>query len=221
MAGDVQSERGFADRRPRRQNDQIGFLQAAKQRIEIRVTGRQAAQFTFFAMQFVNALEGVLKHGINRNKRFFHELLRDIHEFALGLVKQIFHILVFAKAQGGDLAGCLNHPAERGLFLGRLGVVRHMRRSRHDVRQLEQIAPSPDLLQIAHFRKAVGEREDVNRFVATEQVNHGLENETVAVAIKIIGRNNICDFDHRVFIEQKAAQKRLLGFYGMRRNFSG
>ena len=221
LARDVEREGGFPDRGARGEDDEIGFLKSREESVEIGESGRDAAEGVIALVELINSFESVFEDGLDRDEVPFDEFLRDSEESLLGFVELFFDILAFVIAHFGDIASGGDKPAERCFSLDEFGVVGDIGRAWDAVDKSGERCGTANSIYLTFFFEAVGDGEHINRFAGFIELDHGLVDHTVDVAVEIVRLENIGYFGDGVFVEHERSQDRLFRLFGMRRHAEG
>ena len=116
----------------------------------------------------------------------------------------------------GDLAGGADQVPEDRLALDDPGVLHGVDGGRRLVRELREIGPAADLLQVLATFERLGDRDEVDRLPPLEELEHRLVDRAVGLAIEVLRLEEFRDLDDRLAIDQDGAQHRLLGFEAVR-----
>ena len=92
VLGDVHGQRGFAHRRPRRDDDHFALMQAGGHFVEIGKAGGNAGQHALVGVIFLDFGDGVVDQFLDRRAGAGDPLLADAQNVALHFVQQRIHL---------------------------------------------------------------------------------------------------------------------------------
>ena len=216
VVGDVRRERGFTHRRPAREDDEVGTLQAAELVVEIGKTRRRARKMA-------GALEGAVRHfdGVRQGRAERLEalavfvLLGERIETALGLFDLSLRRLV-----DGALVGRIDHVladddqrsprreiVDRAAILGGVDDRRGVGGEPAEVLRHGHIRV--DRLDVLEERL---DRDRRRRLAGVDQRRERLVNAPVQRIEEMIGRQKARHAVERLVVDEDCTEQRLLGF---------
>ena len=147
--GDVEGERGFADRGTRGDNDEVGGLKTAQDIVEGFEAGTHTTELVVGAREFLEAFEGlaqkwceVLETGRAR------EALGDVEDFLLRLVEDFLQVAGFVEAEVREMLGSLDELPHHELLHDDFRVVFDVGRRRNGGREFGEVTGAAQALQL-------------------------------------------------------------------------
>ena len=179
VLGDVQRQRRLPHRRPRRKNDQLGWLQPGRFVVESGVAGGQARDAAAFAENFLEALETVLDEILDADQPGLHAVFGKLENRGLGAVED--HVRIVARRQRLLLnrRRRVNQAAQNRLFLHDARVVLDVRHARQAVGKLREIRDAAGRFEFAAAREVLHQRDRVDGLLLFAELHHALENVPV------------------------------------------
>ena len=92
-----------------------------------------------------------------------------------------------------------------------------MDRGRCLVGQAGQIGTAADGFEFVAPLEVLRDRDDIDRFAALEQVEHGGEDPAVGLAVEVLRAKELGDLDHGVAVDEDGTEHGLLGFEALGR----
>ena len=120
-------------------------------------------------------------------------------------------------ADGGDLAGGADQVAQDGLALDDPAVVDGVDRRGRQVDERRQVGRAADLLQRVVAGQDLRDGDDVHRLAPLVQLEDGLVDGAVGLAVEVRRPQEVRHLDDRVAVDQQGAEHRLLGLDRLRR----
>ena len=146
---DVEHEARLPHRRPRRDEHEVGRLEAGGHLVEIDETGRHAGDQALVLLQLLDRREAALHEIAQRDEAGADAIFGDGKDRALGLVEQQVRLLLGFVGLGEDLVGRVDQVAERRLLFDDARVVLDVGRARHAVGQRRDVGRAADLVELA------------------------------------------------------------------------
>ena len=152
VLGDVHGERGLAHRRPRRNDDEVGFLQAAGHLVEIGVVRLESGDARPRCSSASIEPKESLMISCTPMKPRPNALLRKLEDLRFGVVENVFgEVALVGRACDGGGRG-VNQPAQQRLVADNLDVVLNARPVRHAVEQSGNVGHSRRWLRAQRCR---------------------------------------------------------------------
>ena len=152
---DVQHERRLAHRRTRRDDDQVGGLEARRHLVEVREAARHAGDRVAAARASASMRSIVgQSSSLMREKPSDVALLRDLEDLLLGDVEQLGGGLPALERLADDRRRDLDEPAQQRLLADDLRVVLDVRRGRHGVDEEADVVLAAGAVELAAPRRA-------------------------------------------------------------------
>ena len=217
VLGDVEREARLADRRPGGEDDQVALLEPGRERVEVGEPGPDAADLAAVGVEVVEPVVGVVEQRLERAEAGIDPLLADREELRLGAVDRLLDLGRILVADPGDAPGRADQVAQDRLALDDPGVLRDVDRGRRLVRQARQVGATADGLELVLALERLGDRDDVDRLAALEQVQDGGVDPRVRLTVEVGRPQELGDLDDRVAVDQDRTEHRLLGLETLRR----
>ncbi len=213
MLDQVHGEGGLAHRGTAGNDHQIRRLQAGGHVIEITEAGRQARHLALEIEQLIDAVHRAgqqLTHALGATA--LGPRLADLEHQALGLVDQLIGITAL-RAEGalGDLVGRLDELAQRGALANDVGIGLDVAGRGSIARQLGEGRQPADRLELVTTFQQLGQRHHIQRAAAADQLRHCVVDETMLIAIEVVGHQPLGDRIPGAVVQHQAAKHRLLG----------
>ncbi len=214
----VEAVCGFSHARPRRQDDQVARLEAARQPVEVGETGGDAGDLLLPLVELLDGLEGGLDDLADVHEGGLRLLLGDGEDAPLGVVEELAHLAGLLVPLRGDGVRGLDHAARERLLVHDGRVVDEVRgRGDQLVEQVDEVLAADRLVR-AQGSQLVLERDAVDRFAPGRERAHGLEHLAVRVPVEVRGLEQLEDLVERGVVEQHSAQDAPLGVQVLRRD---
>ena len=208
---EVQRERRFPHRRPRRQNHQFGRLQARGQVVEHVVTGGEARD----AMaSLVNPGDAVVAFGddvVQSDEAQAHAIFGQLKDRGLGAVQDRIGVVLGFEGLLLDRARRMDQAAQQRFLLHDARVVLDVGDVRHAVHQLRDVRRAADRFQFAAALQLLGERHEIDRLLRFAERDHLLINAAVMIVEKILRLELLDGGIDGVVVEQDRAEDAALG----------
>jgi hypothetical protein len=187
------------------QDDEIGLLQAAGHLVEIGEAGGDADDGAASLVELVELVD-ILAQGLADGVEIgAADALADVEDELLGFFERGAGVWLVV-GDGGDLARRVNQPAQDGRALDDVPVVVHIGAGRHLVGERADVAHAADIFELAAPLELVRERDEVGRLAGLVELQHGLEDRAVGVAIEVVRPQELRDLHHRLGVNQQAAE---------------
>ncbi len=155
---DVHRQRGFAHRRPGRDDDHLAVLQAVEHVVEFVEPGLQPALAAVF-----DHLEDFVQDFLHRLHRFADFFLRDVENSLLGLVQHEVRLLVRGIGIAQDIVAGGDQLPQHRLFADDPGVVHPMGGGGDGVENLRDVSRAADFLQKLPLDQFLAQDDRVDR----------------------------------------------------------
>ena len=185
VLGDVQHQAGLPHRRPGRDDDQVGRLQAGRHLVEIGEAGGDAGDQLLARVQLLDRVEAGLREVAQRDEAVADLVVGDGEDRVLGLVEDDVGVLLRLVGRREDLVGREDQVPEGGLLLDDPRVVLDVGRARHAVDQRGDVGRTADLVELAGSPELLLQRDQIDRVAALREPDHLLEDAAVRVAEEI------------------------------------
>ena len=213
---DVEHEARLPHRRPRGDDDEVGFLEARRHLVELDEAARDAGDEPALRLQLLDHLVALVDHVADADEPGPQPVLGDLEDRPLGLVEQIVGVLFGVVRAAEDFRRRLDQPAERRLLLDDLCVVLDVARSRHAVGERRDVGRAADLVELVRLDELVFDRDQIDRLAPVGERDHLLENAPVRVAEEIRRVDDFGRLIERLVVDQDRAEHALLGLQVMR-----
>ena len=211
MLRDVEREARLADRWTGGDDDEIAFLEARRQLVEVEEARGDAAQLTAMGVQVVEPVVGRVEQLLELGEADRDAPVRDLEELRLRPVDRLLDLGRVLVADAGDLAGGADEVPEHGFALDDPGVLDRVDGRRGRIRQLRQVGPPADLLEVLAALQGFGNRDQIHRLPALEQLEHRLVDVAVRLAVEVHRLQEFRDLDDRLAVDEDRPEDRLLG----------
>ena len=185
VPGDVHSQRGFADGRPRRQDEQVAALQTAEGAIYIREAGGDGSHAPVHRVQPYGLLQVLVQHFPDGDEITGNVGVAYAEQQILGLLKRLFGVRGVRVPNRGDVSSRLNQPAHRCRSVDYPREVLHVNRCGHCGHEMAQVTRPADLIQPLLERELPGDADLVDGFAPGDRATHTLRSTNDCVR----GRN--------------------------------
>ncbi|KKW19449.1 MAG: hypothetical protein UY63_C0013G0020 [Parcubacteria group bacterium GW2011_GWA2_51_10] len=88
-------------------------------------------------------------------------------------------------------------------------------------RELRQEAPAADVGELLALFQFARDGNNIDRLTLCIKREHGIENSSVFASVERIDRDHVGDLIHRILVEHKSSEERVLHFDILRRNAYG
>src|SRR5215210_6297027 len=217
VLGHVQRERRLPHRGTRRDDDQVAGLEAGGELVELLEAGWDARHVDPGFVEVHDPLEALLQQQLDMREVARDALLGEVEDDLLGAVDEVRGLAGAVLPQARDLGAGADETAERRHFAHDPRVVRRVRRRGNERRQLVDAGPAADLLELAALLERVDERDRVDGLALLVEGEAGAEDGAVALAVEVLGREDLGHGADRARREQHRAQHRLLRLEVLRR----
>src|SRR5450756_1099436 len=219
VLGDGEGQGRLADAGPRREDDEIGFLEAARELVDALETAGDAAH-AVIALQGVEVLEVADQDLFDVLELGHTPLLLDGEDLLLAAVEELVGVAGVLIAELRDLVADADEGAQHALLAHDAGVVGGVGRRRHELGQgVHELAP-PGALEHALALELGAEGDHVDLFALVVQGEDGAVDEPVRVAVEVVGRERLRDGGDGVRVDEHGAEDRLLGLEVVRREMA-
>ena len=212
VLGDVQHEARLAHRRPRRDDDQVAALEAARHRVEIDEAGGDAGDQLLLFEEQLDLGEALLDQVAHRHETGLEPVVGHREDRAFGLVENEVRLLVRAVRVGQDLVRRVDQIPQRRLFLDDPRVVLDVGGPWHAVGQRRHVGGPADFVEIAATRQLFLQGDEVDRLVPLVERHHLVEDPAMRVAVEVARIDDLHGLIERVVVDEDGAKHRTLGF---------
>ena len=202
---------------PGGEDDQVALLEPGRERVEVGEAGPDAADLATVGMQVVEPVVGVVEQRLERAEAGVDPLLADREELRLGAIDGFLDLGRILVADPGDPPGGADQVAQDRLALDDPGVLLDVDRGRRLVRQARQVGAAADGLELVLALERFGDRDDVDRLAALEEVQHGGVDPRVRLPVEVGRPQELGDLDDRVAVDEQGTEHRLLSLETLRR----
>ena len=213
---EVQREARLSDAGPGGDDDQVRLLQPAGQRVQVREAGADAADLALVLVEIVEPVVRRVEKRLQRGEAADDAPLADAEQLLLRAVDGLADVRRIVVADAGDLARGADQVPQHGLALDDVAVVDGVDRGGRLVDEAGQVRRATDLLQRVVALQRLRDRDDVHRLAALIQLEDGLVDAAVRLAVEVLRAEEVRDLDHRVAVDQQGADNRLLCLDGLR-----
>ena len=217
VLGDVEREARLADGRPGGEDDQVALLEPGRERVEVGEPGPDAADLAAVGVEVVEPVVGVVEQRLERAEPGVDALLADREQLGLGAIDGLLDLGRILVADPGDPARRADQVAQDRLALDDPRVLRDVDGGRRLVRQARQVGATADRLELVLALERLGDRDDVDRLAALEQVQHGGIDPPVGLPVEVGRPQELGDLDDRIPVDEDGAEHRLLSLETLRR----
>ena len=222
IARDVQRQRRLAHRRPRRQNNQLGGLQARRFIVEPGVAGGEPGDAPPFAEYFLEAFEAVPDHFLDADQPGADAILGQLKNRVFGAVEDSVRLVPRRQRLLLNGRRGMNQAAQNGLFLHDARVVLHVGDARQPVGQLRNVRHAARRFEHPVAAEVLHQRDRVDRVALFGELDHALEDVAMLGKEEILGTQPLHGGIQHVIIEQHRAQDAALRFdIAGKRSFEG
>ena len=220
--GDVQRQRGFAHGGPRRQDNQLGGLEAGGHVVKRVIAGGQAGDGAAFGDQAVQPLVVFLHQLLDGDEALADAVFSQAEDFGFRRVEHFVRVqLRFERALLDGMRG-LDEVAQDGFLFDDARVVADVGDARHAVHERGEIGRASGGFQLALAAQLFGEREQVDGLAGRAELDHAVEDAPVVIREKVFAAQGFQRRGQALVIEQNGAQDAALGFErGGQRAFDG
>jgi hypothetical protein len=143
--------------------------------------------------------------------------VRDLEQLGLRAVDGLLDLGGVLVADPRDLARGADEVPQDRLALDDPGVLDGMDRGRRLVRQLRQVRPAADLLEVLAALEGLGDRDKVNGLAPLEELEHRAIDRAMGLPVEVLRLEEFGDLDDRLAVDQDRAEDGLLGLETVRR----
>ena len=118
---------------------------------------------------------------------------------------------------GRDVAADLDELTQHRVVADDARIGPNVGRARRVLDEPREIRKPAGRLELPKALQMLANRDGIGRLIALDERRHGREDQAVVGTIKVICGDDVGDLIPRPLIEHEAAEQRLLGFDGVRR----
>src|SRR5262245_66265779 len=126
--------------------------------------------------------------------------LANLKDGLLSPIEQCINVFSVLIALGDDHGRGLNEGTQHSFFPHHLGMVQDVRCSRHHLDQFNEIGSAASRFKAPPLAQPLGHRQDIDRYIVLEQVNHSLEDPAMSILIKVTLLQNFQNPYERVIV---------------------
>src|SRR5262245_59120124 len=221
VLGDVHGKGRLPHGGPARDDDEIARLEARGQLIELAEAGGESGDVLLLIVELLDLLEGALEDGAHGERRALHAPLGDLEDEPLRVVQHLLDVVAPFVALADDLGGDADEVPQHGLLADDAPVREKGGGSRGLFHERAQRRGPAHFLELVPASELLGDSQEVNRLVALEERQHGVEDLAVAFLVEV-GRLEELDGAREAFpIEEHPAEHRPLGLQAVRWDLGG
>ena len=197
-------------------------LQAGGLRIDVGEAGRHTCHIRRVGAleQFLDTLDHLRQQRLDLDEALpaARAFLGDAEHAALGFVEDLFGIASRrVQCTGGDLVTRRDQPAQHRALAHDLGIAANIGRRRRVLRQRAEVGKPARIVGLVRIAQRLEHRHRVGRLAGVDESADRREDQSVVVAIEVIGADQIGNAVPSGVVEKQSAEHGLLGFDGMRR----
>ncbi len=212
MLRDVQGERRLTDRRAGRDDDEVAWLEARRQGVEVGKARADARDLAAMRVEVVQSVVCVVQERLERAEAGIDALLADREELSFRPVDGLLDLRRIFVTDAGDTAGCADQVPKHGLALHDPRVLRGVDGGRRLVAEAREVRTTAHRLEILAPLERFGDRDDVDRFATFEQVEDGGVDAPVRLTVEVLRSKELGDFDDGIAVDEDGTEHRLLSF---------
>ena len=164
VPGDVHRQRGFADGRPRRQDEQVAALQTTQSAIDIREAGGDGGHAPVHRVQPYSLLQVLVQHFSDGDEITGNVGVTYAEQQILGLLQRLLGVRRVRVSNRGDVSSRLNQPTHRCRSVDYPREMLHVNRRGHYSHEMAQVTRPSDLIQPLLERELPGDADQVDGF---------------------------------------------------------
>ena len=214
----------FSHRRPGRQDDQIGRLQAGGEFVEVGEPGGQAGDVALVFVAFLQDLEGVL-HGVAQADEVgaaAAALLGDLEHPHLGGRQHFLAVAALGlEAVVDDFGAGFDQLPQHGLLAHDFGVGADVGGRGRGAGQFDQVTGAADLFAERIGLEPLAQGDRVEGFVLFAQLADGAVDEPVVTPVEVVFGEEVADAVERIGGQHEPAQHGLFGLDRLGRQAKG
>ncbi len=213
----------FSHGRPCCNHDEVARLKPAGDLVEVAEARRRAGQRRALARELLHLAQLVVEDLVDRAEVLLAVVVGDLEHRPLGLLDEIARRRGVVEHRRLDLVRRAQQAAHEGVLADDLRVAADPAEARHAAGQLVDRRLAAGLLELARRLQVLADREHVDRLALAIEHEHRLVDETMAVAVEVVGLQALLDDEavHRPVGEQDATEHGLLGLERVRRGDAG
>src|SRR6266566_4457051 len=208
----VQCQRGLSHGWTRRDDDEIGALEASRVAIQIDESAWHPSQRTGAGLELLDPLHRRPDELLDPNELLGAPELRHLKDTVLRIVEHFAGGPVSLVDVLDDAGGRLDEPAQHRLVAHDPGVIVDVGGGGDDVDERRDVFHPPGAVQVAAARQLVAQRHGIDDIAALGQRQHRAEQEAMRFPVEHRVVQDFSGFERRVLVEQHGAEDRLLGF---------
>ncbi len=211
VLADVDREGGLTHGGAGGDDDELALLEAAGAAVELVEVGGQAGDLAALLVQVVDGPEGSGNDLVEALKARGDALIADFKQSRLGGAQHLESGLALVGGAGDGLRADEHEPAQQALVLDDPDVFLDHRTARQAFSQRREIRHAAHRFDLLELGQLVGEGDDVDRALLSQQVAHALVDALVRVKGEIVGFELFRGFRVRGIVKQDGAEDGLLG----------
>src|SRR5215469_624855 len=180
----VQRQRGFSLRRPRRENEQLRMLEAGGELVQFRIAGGNPGDALALFEYFFQALKVVANDVLDRDQAGTHAVFGERKDRGLGAIKNgVGAFFSFKRALLNIVCG-VNQVAQDGFLFDNARIVLDVGYARHAVGQRSEVRRAARSFEFAFAVQFFGQGHQVDGLLAFAERNHVGKDTTVLIEEK-------------------------------------
>ena len=184
---DVRSQAGLSHAGAASDDDEIRFLQAAQNRVQVGEAGGNAQQLILVLLQVLDAVNDLFHCPLDGHEVPPVALLGDAEDLLFGLVHDVISAFAPFVGQRSDAACGGDQSSQDRSALHNVGVVLHVDGGRHGIDERGDVRGATHLVQLLTPSQLIAEGDEVNRLAAFVQVQRGLIDPAMLLAVEVCG----------------------------------
>ncbi len=208
VAGDIEGERGFAQRRPRADDHEVRTLETREDVVEVAKAGGKSAQRALAAVELFDAFVGGRKFVAHGREALRNGALRNREDARFDIVEDVFEVVAGGKGALGYFGGGADEIAQNFLLAHDFCVVLDVGGGRNTANELGEVARAAHGFKHAIFGKPRGERQDVYRLTFFVKGEDSAVDVRVRRFIEVAGVERVGNLDNSVFVDHQGTQNR-------------
>ena len=218
---DIQTQRGFTQRRSGCEDHQLSGVQTVGERIQIGETGRHADHLTAAIGDRLDLGECAIHQVTQRQVILCTASLGDLVHLGLRTVDHIVDLTLAGVPHLHDARSRLDQAAQDRPLAHDARVVLRVRRGRHHRHQGVQIRRAPDAGQLTDLGQLMGDRDRIGRLAFAVQVEDRAVDGGVGRTVEVGLADHLDDIGDRILAQHHRPEHRLLRGDVLRRGTVG
>jgi hypothetical protein len=212
------AKRGLSHAGSARDDEELGALEARGHLVELLEPGGQADDALATPRRLLHLLDGAVDDVLDVLVGRAAARLADLEDTLLRVVEVLLGLAVVAVAGRRDLVARGDEAPDVRLLTDDVRVLLDVRDGGDRVREREQVLVTTGLVEVAPIDEPAAQGDGVDGLPAPEELRHRVEDERVAAAVEVLGREQLEDGVQRAVLEEHAAEHGALGVERVRRN---